>query len=365
MDKNPRFIVCGDIQQGWRIKQKFLNKENWLTWKMLIFPFYELYWLGNGFVGGVNWLRKVPDYGKKERRMIRNAVYEYTKQSEIDFMFIVGDMVADGRRPKHWEMFLKENKIEQPLLLNLPFLPVIGNHEKANEPTYGFPNYQAIFSYPRFYVLDFPDAALFVVDSNIIIDQYEFIDDKQQDELFEKWFVSENPEKPAWLERELASRQQPFKIVLMHHPPISFGKHYSDWNNSSFGNELKQKRKLLLNLFHKYGVQLVFCGHEHIYEHNILENESDKSKNASEIHFIVCGSAGAPLRSLNDRFEIERFLKDYRDEGYNVISVKQRRIYNYCILETSSDKITIQVIEVTEDNIQPKRLVEEIVVPRL
>ena len=45
MNENPQFIVYGDARSGWRLEEKFLLKRNWLTWKMLIFPFYELYWL--------------------------------------------------------------------------------------------------------------------------------------------------------------------------------------------------------------------------------------------------------------------------------------------------------------------------------
>ena len=382
MDKNPKFIVCGDIQPGWRIEQKFHKRENWLTWKMLFFPFYEIYWLGNGLIGGVNFLRHTPDYGTKERRMVRDAIY--AERSEIDFMFIVGDMVADGQRPSHWERFLQENKVELPLLLDVPFLPVIGNHDKANDKTYGLPNYEAIFDYPQFYVMDFPDAAIVVVDSNFIIDQYQFINDNEQDALFEEWFVSgEDSEQPAWLERELASRDQIFKIVIMHHPPISFGRHYSDWVGPSLGRNLKRKRQQLLNLFRKQGVQLVLCGHEHLYEHNILQcSQYEHAKNnarlsdkdpvgtgrlnatGGEIHFVVTGSGGAPTRAPSDERKLEKCLQSYRAEGFNVLLVKQEEIYNYCLMEITPDEVTIQVMEVTGDSTHPLRLVDEILIPK-
>ena len=373
MDKNPKFIVCGDSQPGWRIEQKFLKRKNWLTRKMLFFPFYEIYWLGNGFIGGVNFLRHTPDYGTKERRMVRDAIY--AERSEIDFMFIVGDLVDDGRRPSHWERFLQENKVELPLLLDVPFLPVIGNHDKANDKTYGLLNYEAIFDYPQFYVMDFPDAAIFVVDSNFIIDQYQSINDNEQDALFEEWFVSgEDSEQPAWLERELASRDQIFKIVIMHHPPISFGRHYSDWDAHSFGRNLKGKRQQFLNLFRKQGVQLVLCGHEHTYEHSILRYSPDEhaknnarlrlSATEGEIHFVVTGSGGAPTRAPSDERKLGKCLQSYSAEGFNVLLVKQEEIYNYCLIEITPDEITIQVMEVTGDSTHPLRLVDEILIPK-
>ncbi len=382
MDKNPKFIVYGDSKPGSRLTQKFLKRENWLTWKMLLFPFYEVYWLGNGLVGEINRLRHTPDYGVKERRMVRDAIYAEAKDSKVDFIINGGDMSADGRRPSHWAKFLKENKIERPLVSDFPFLPVIGNHEKTNDLTYGLPNYKTIFEYPQFYVLDFPDAALFVVDSNLILDQYQFIDDDEQDALFEKWFVSgEDSEQPAWLERELASRNQSFKIVVMHYPPISFGRHHSDWTKPSWGRNLQEKRQQLLKLFHEQGVQLVLCSHEHLYEHSILRSRgvvhevttehSEQSTDPTygnqtehEIHFVITGGGGVPLRPRSDAQRIEACCQNYRTEGFDVFLVKQEEIYHYCLVDIAPDKITIQVLEVTGDATHPTRLVEEILIPK-
>ena len=104
-------------------------------------------------------------------------------------------MPTDGRRYSHWTQFIEEHKVEVPLMLEFPFLPVVGNHERTDDHVYELPNYQATFEYPQFYVLDAPDAAFFVVDSNLIIDQYQSIDDDEQDALFRKWFVSDDPDK--------------------------------------------------------------------------------------------------------------------------------------------------------------------------
>jgi len=224
-------------------------------------------------------------------------------------------------------------------------------------------------------VMDFPDAAIFVVDSNFIIDQYQSINDNEQDALFEEWFVSgEDSEQPAWLERELASRDQIFKIVIMHHPPISFGRHYSDWDAHSFGRNLKGKRQQFLNLFRKQGVQLVLCGHEHTYEHSILRYSPDEhaknnarlrlSATEGEIHFVVTGSGGAPTRAPSDERKLGKCLQSYSAEGFNVLLVKQEEIYNYCLIEITPDEITIQVMEVTGDSTHPLRLVDEILIPK-
>jgi hypothetical protein len=366
MNENPKFIFYGDSKPGSRDTQGFLKKENWFTWKMLLFPFYEVYWLGNGFVGVINRLRHMPNYGLQERLMVRDAVYAEAKNSKVDFIINGGDMCHDGRRPSHWEKFLRENKIERPLVADFPFLPVIGNHEKATDQIYGLPNYEAIFAYPQFYVLDFPDVALFVVDSNLILDQYKWIDNDEQEALFEKWFVSrQDSEQPAWLERELASRNQPFKMVVIHHPPISFGKHHSDWTKSSWAKSPQKKRQRLLKLFYEQEVQVVLCCHEHLYEHSILRYSPDEQATEREIHFIVSGGGGVPLRYSSDAHKLEKYVQNYRVEGLDVSLVNRGEIYHYCLVDVDPDKITIQVLEVTKDATQPIRLAEEILISKV
>ncbi len=359
MDKNPQFIIYGDSRPGWRDQEKFINKRNWLTWKMLAFPFYEVYWLGNGAVGGINRLRKMPDYGHKERVMVRDAIYESAKRLEVDFIFHGGDMATDGRRPSHWKVFIEENKIELPLMTEFPFLPVIGNHERTDDKKYGLPNYQAIFDYPQFYVLDFPDAAIFVLDSNLIIDQYQTIDDDEQDALFQKWFVSDDPEQPAWLEREMTSRSQHHKIIVMHHPPISVAKHYTDWTKSLYGRNLQQKRYKLLSMFHQQGVRLILASHDHLYQHSMIQL-SDLGGPA--IHVIISGGGGSPLRSGASPSREAECCQVFSQEGIDVALIRQMEIYHYCLVDIGPDKITIRVMDVTGDPEEPTRVADEIVI---
>jgi len=355
MDKNPQFIFYGDSRPGWRFQEKFYDKKNWLTWKMLILPFYEIYWLGNGAVGGINRLRHVPDYGHRERLMVRDAVYEAAKRPEVDFIVHGGDMPTDGRRPSHWARFLEEHG---KMVSELPFIPVVGNHEKANDQEYGLPNYQAIFEYPQFYVLDFPDAAIFVVNSNLMIDQYQLIDDEKQDALFQKWFVSDNSEEPAWLERELASRSQRHKIVVMHHPPVSLAKHYTDWLKPAYGRDLRQKRQKLLSMLHQQGVRLVLASHDHLYEHNMVRS---RAHGGPAIHVVISGGGGVPLRSNTKSKKVAEYLQVFSEDKLDVTLVRQSEIYHYCLVDVKPDKITIQVMETTGDPGEPTKIVDEIV----
>jgi hypothetical protein len=359
-ESNPRFLAYGDTQSGTRIREKFARKEAWWTPKAFIFPFYYLYNIGQGVVGGVNYLRHKPDYGNKERRLVRDVVYAEVLDSRPDFVIDLGDICAyDGRRPEHWATFIQENRFDVPLLDEVVFVPVIGNHERANDERYGYPNFRAVFDYPRFYVLDFPDVALFVLDTDFVLDQNQHIDDGAQDELFEKWFVSaESSAEKSWLEKELASHRQKFKIVAMHHPLISVGRHYSDWTNPDYGNNLAEKRRDLLDLLFDEGVQLMMAGHEHVYEHNIVRRTGTEDV----IHMLITSGGGAPIRSLPDDEEIHRRLLSFSDSGFTVDNITSFLVHHYSVVEVDTGSLVINTVGVDPDIDPPYPVLETITI---
>src|SRR5204863_9693192 len=82
------------------------------------------------------------------------------------------------------------------------------------------------------------------------------------------------PEQILWFEKELKDSTEDWKIVYFHHPLYSSaGRH---------GSEV-DLRVLLEPLFVKYGVNLVFSGHDHVYE---------RIKPQQGIYYFVSGAAG-------------------------------------------------------------------------
>ena len=163
----------------------------------------------------------------------------------------------DGRRADHWGQFLEEYA---PLYRRHALLPVVGNHEYANDFEHGMANFEAIFDYEPFYAVDMPNAALFVLNSCFLVDQHGLLEDDLQDQFFRDYFVSaDTSATPSWLERELERRKdRPFKMVAMHHPMLTFSWHVEDWYDEAHGRDLLRKRRQLLDLFERYDVQVVF-----------------------------------------------------------------------------------------------------------
>ncbi len=355
--KNPVFLVYGDPQTGWRLGEKFLWKRNWLTWKMLLFPVYELYWLGNGVIGSINFLRYQPDYGIDQQRRVRDAVYHYQKRHNVDFIINMGDRTTDGRYPSHWKQYLELNRIEKPLLDEIPYFTVIGNHEMANDSAFGAPNHSTVFGRSDFYTLDFDNLRLIVVNSNILLDQYQHIDSRSQEHLFEKWFISSDPATPAWLEKQLKSKQR-FKLLFMHHPLISFGKHYRDWHKQAYGSNLQQKRYALLSLLHKHQIDVVFSGHEHYYEHSLIRfGNSDHA-----LHQIVAAAGGVPLRQPQSEQKIDKALKQFESRGVDVRIIKQQKIQHFCIVKSVNSGLEIGTFRIGPNDDDPVKRVETIAI---
>ena len=86
----------------------------------------------------------------------------------------------------------------------------------------------------------------------------------------------------AWLEKELAAAGNDWKIAFFHHPLYSSGGRH--------GSEV-DLRAQLEPLFLKYGVNLVFAGHEHFYE---------RLKPQKGIYYFTVGGS-AKLREGNIR----------------------------------------------------------------
>ena len=71
----------------------------------------------------------------------------------------------------------------------------------------------------------------------------------------------------VWLKQDLAANTQPWIVVYFHHPPYSKGSHNSDTDPEEVN--LRQK---LVPILERYKVDLVLCGHSHIYERSFLIN---------------------------------------------------------------------------------------------
>jgi len=176
------------------------------------------------------------------------------REYPFEFALMMGDNLYGGDGPTDYQK--KFERPYKPLLdAGVKFYAALGNHDDPNERFYKPFN----MSGERYYSFKAPRGSVrfFALDSNYV--------DKDQ---------------MAWLEKELPASQSDWKICFFHHPLYSSGEKH--------GPEVEIREKLE-PLFLKYGVDVVFTGHEHFYE---------RIKPQKGITYFIQGSS-AKLRKGN------------------------------------------------------------------
>jgi hypothetical protein len=171
------------------------------------------------------------DFGTGDRPQFEVAerMWNARRAFPFDLVLALGDNMYGRQGPQD----LKD-KFELPyarlLQAGVIFHAALGNHDKPDNRHYGPFNMGG----ERYYTFVRPNVRFVVLDTNEM-----------------------EPQQLAWLETTLATATEPWKIVYFHHPL------YSDGRRHGSNVEL---RVLIEPLLVKYGVRVVFTGHEHIYE---------------------------------------------------------------------------------------------------
>jgi len=167
--------------------------------------------------------------GERPQYEIAQRMVDFRRQFPFEFVIMLGDNIYGGKSPD--EMKKKFDIPYKPLLdAGVQFFAALGNHDDTNERFYKPFNMNG----QQYYSFKKGNVRFFALDS-------DYLDRKQLE----------------WLEKELSNDKTDWKICYFHHPLYSSGKYHGS------STEL---RVILEPLFIKYGVQVVFSGHEHLYE---------------------------------------------------------------------------------------------------
>jgi predicted phosphodiesterase len=187
--------------------------------------------------------------GDKPQYEIGRRLEEYYRRANFTFTIMLGDNIYGSERPQDFQK--KFEMPYKPLLdAGVTFYAALGNHDDPNQRFYKPFNMNG----ERFYTFTKGNIEFFVLDSN-------YMDRKQLD----------------WFERSIKASKSDWKMAYFHHPLYSSGE--------AHGSEV-DLRTLLEPLFVKYGIDVVFAGHEHFYE---------RVKPQKGIHYFTCGGS-AKLR---------------------------------------------------------------------
>ena len=168
--------------------------------------------------------------GEPPQYEVGQRMVEARQGFPFDFVIMLGDNLYGGARPHDFEV--KFEVPYRPLLdAGVKFYAALGNHDDPSESSYKFFNMDG----ESYYTFKKGNVRFFVLNSNYM-----------------------DPKQTAWVETQLRDAgNSDWKICYFHHPLYSSAK----FHGSSI-----ELRQVLEPLFIKYGVDVVFAGHDHVYE---------------------------------------------------------------------------------------------------
>ena len=198
-------------------------------------------------------------------------------------VFHTGDLVYNGKNKGNWDIF---NSIIGELIKTAPIYPVYGNHERG---TIKIDEYLSLPNNGKWYSVDVLNIHFIILD---VCENY-----------------SPGSKQYEWLVNDLENQPKTtkFAAVITHYPIYCTGPHRTGH---------KKLQAQLVPLFKKYGVDIVFSGHNHCYERSFSDG----------IYYIITAGGGAPL------------YKQVSHESYSQLYIKD---YNFCILNITNDSLSV------------------------
>ena len=213
---------------------------------------------------------------------IAKQMQNYWTKVKFDFVTMDGDNIYGGHSPHDFRV-----KFEEPykVLLNegVKFYASLGNHDDAQIEI----NYKPYnMGGNHYYTFSKKNIDFFVLDSNYMA-----------------------PQQLSWLEDKLKGSSAKWKIAYFHHPLYTCAKFH--------GPDL-DLRNQLMPLFTKYGVNVVWSGHEHVYE---------RIKPQQGIYFFLDGNSGQlRYHNLREACDIDQVGFD-TDRTFMLVEVDGDQLY--------------------------------------
>ncbi|MDQ7075425.1 MAG: metallophosphoesterase [Gammaproteobacteria bacterium] len=262
-----------------------------------------------------------------------NGIWKYPH----DFSIGVGDIAYSSGSYKQFDQKFFDQlsgkgkkQPERGILMHRPFFSSLGNHEYANKEQNLPKGYLASFAYPSSTGMPEEDRErYFSFDSGpvhfVVLDSMKFASKNSE--------RARLPQMLAWMEADLKASQQPWKLVLFHHSPLSFEPHGTYGDRS----ENRRMRQKLFPRLQKLGVQFVLFGHDHMYQRTqplkfdadgqIIRISGGKIDTQEGITYIGIGNGGADLHNRSTQpseYESELWLEQKRKWGIGYDFIARR-----------------------------------------
>jgi 3',5'-cyclic AMP phosphodiesterase CpdA len=231
----------------------------------------------------------IGDNGTGDRPQYEVAQQMTRLHSEFpfDLVIMLGDNMYGSQRSADFT-----RKFEQPyaplLSIGVKFQAALGNHDTPEQIFYKPYNMNG----QRYYTYTRNNVRFFALDSTLM--------DRKQ---------------VAWIESALRDSREDWKICYFHHPLYS--------NAARHGSSV-DLRTLIEPIFVKYGVNVVFSGHDHVYE---------RIQPQKGINYFVSGAAGQ-LRPGNMRRSSQTAASFDQDQSFMAVEISGTDMFFQAISRT-------------------------------
>lgn len=227
----------------------------------------------------------IGDFGTGESDEYAVAAQMLTsyRSTSYDFVLACGDNIYPNGNAKYFAKHF-EQPFEGLLKERVKFYAVLGNHdvEEGRKDQLNYPLFN--MSGQNYYTIrrNNGQVEFFMLDSTVF-----------------------DAGQATWLENSLNESNAVWKIAVMHHPLYSSGKkHGSD----------SRLRAVLEPMFTRHHVQVVFAGHDHVYE---------RTKPQKGIQYFITGAGGKMRRGDIDLRSPLRAASYDTDNSYMLIEIDE------------------------------------------
>jgi hypothetical protein len=249
--------------------------------------------------------------GERPQYEIADQMSGLHKAFPFDLVIMLGDNMYGGQQPAD---FVKKFEMPYAPLLSagVKFQASLGNHDRAENVMYKPYNMNG----QRYYSYTKNNVRFFALDSTRM-------DDKQL----------------AWIDTSLERATEDWKICYFHHPL------YSNADRHGASVDLRVR---LEPIFVKHGVNVVFSGHDHVYE---------RLKPQKGIYYFVSGAAGQLRRGNMSPAEQTAAYFD-QDQSFMVVEIAGNEMYFEAVSRTGTivdaGTITRQARAAASGSLQPE-----------
>ncbi len=207
---------------------------------------------------------------------ILSEMVQATISEHAEFILFVGDLVYGSSDSSRLQSELMQwRSVMQPLYdAGIGVFPVRGNHDAGNRNVWDIV-FSGQYALPNNGPAGEENVTFSYTTKNILIvgvDEY----------------MNTNRVNQSWIDSLFAGNSLPHVFVLGHAP--AFKVRHTDCLDDYPGN-----RNTFWHSLANEQVKLYFCGHDHFYDHMRLDDGDADTTN--DVHQIIVGAAGAPLRS--------------------------------------------------------------------